>query len=94
MLVWIENAPTLEKSSEEEKVEFDDKYLTCSVNDTETAHLEELQTHKHSRTGRKKGKAMCRFGFLLPPLPRTMSLYLQEEEVNQFKKSIQNSLKQ
>ena len=45
MLVWIENAPTLEKSSEEEIVKFVDKYLTCSVNDAETAHLVELQTN-------------------------------------------------
>ena len=86
MLVWIENAPTLEKSSEKEIVKFVDKYLTCSVNDAETAHLVELQTHKHSRTCRKKGKAICRFGFPLPPLPRTMLLYPLEEEVDQFRK--------
>ena len=86
MLVWIENAPTLEKSSEEEIVKFVDKYLTCSVNDAETAHLVELQTHKHSRTCRKKGKAICRFGFPLPPLPRTMLLYPLEEEVDHFRK--------
>ena len=86
MLVWIENAPTLEKSSEEEIVKFVDKYLTCSVNDAETAHLVELQTHKHSKTCRKKGKAICRFGFPLPPLPRTLLLYPLEEEVDQFRK--------
>ena len=95
MLVWIENAPTLEKSSEEEIVKFVDKYLTCSVNDAETAHLVELKTHKHSRTCRKKGKAICRFGFPLPPLPRTMLLYPLEEEVDQFRKKyteLQNAL--
>ena len=86
MLVWIENALTLEKNSEEEIVEFVDKYLTCSANDDETAHLVELQTHKHSRTCRKKGKAICRFGFPLLPLPRTMLLYPLEEDVDQFKK--------
>ena len=56
MLVWIENAPTLEKNSEEEIVQFVDKHLICGVNDEETAQLVELQTHKHSRTCRKKGK--------------------------------------
>ena len=86
MLVWIENAPTLEKNSEEEIVEFVDKHLTCSANDDETAHLVELQTHKHSRTCRKKGKAICNFGFPLPPLPQTMLLYPLEEDVDQFKK--------
>ena len=86
MLVWIDNAPSLEKNSEEEIVQFVDKYLTCSVNDTETAHLVELQTHKLSRTCRKKGKAICRFGFPLPPLLQTRLLYPLEEEVDQFKK--------
>ena len=86
MLVWIDNAPSLEKSSEEEIVQFVDKYLTCSVNDEKTAHLVELQTHKHSRTCRKKRKAICRFGFPLPPMPQTRLLYPLEEEVDQFKK--------
>ena len=86
MLVWIDNAPSLEKNSEEEIVQFVDKYLTCSVNVEETAHLVELQTHKHSKTCRKKGKALCRFGFPLPPLPQTRLLYPLEEEVDQFKK--------
>ena len=83
MLVWIENASTLEKNSEEEKVQFVNQYLTCSAY---TAHLVELQTHKHSRTCRKKGRAICRVGFPLPPLPKTMFLYPLEEDVETFKK--------
>ena len=64
MLVWIDNAPSLEKNSEEEIVQFVDKYLTCSVNDEETAHLVELQTHKHSRTCRKKERQYVDLDFL------------------------------
>ena len=30
MLVWVENASTLESKSEEEIIEFVDQYLTCS----------------------------------------------------------------
>ena len=86
MLVWIENAPTLEKNSEQEIVQFVDKHLTCSSNNEKSAHLVELQTHKHSRTCRKKGKAVCTFGFPLPPLPETMLLYPLEENVEAFKK--------
>ena len=86
MLVWIENAPTLEKNSEEEIVQFVDQHLTCSAAAEDTAHLVELQTHKHSRTCRKKRRAICRFGFPLPPLPKTMLLYPLEEEVETFKK--------
>ena len=86
MLVLIENAPTLEKNTEEEIVQFVDKHITCSADDAESAYLVELQIHKHSKTCRKKRKAICRFGFPLPPLPETMLLYPVEEEVEQFKK--------
>ena len=86
MLVWIENAPTLETNSEEEIVQFVDQYLTCNTNNESTANLVGLQSHKHSRTCRKKGKPICRFGFPLPPLPRTMLLYPLEEEVDKYKK--------
>ena len=61
-------------------------HITCSADDAESAHLVELQTHKHSKTCRKKRKAIGRFGFPLPPLPETMLLYPVEEEVEQFKK--------
>ena len=86
MLVWIENAPTLETNSEEEIVQFVDQYLTCNNDNKKTANLVNLQSHKHSRTCRKKGKPICRFGFPLPPLPRTMLLYPLEEEVEKYKK--------
>ena len=39
MLVWIENAPTLENNSEEEIVQFVDQYLTCNTDNEETANL-------------------------------------------------------
>ena len=55
MLVWVENAPTLESKSEEEIIEFVDQYLTCSSDNEKTANLVNLQSHKHSRTCRKKG---------------------------------------
>ena len=86
MLVWVENAPTLETNSEDEIIQFVDQYLTCSTDDEKTANLVNLQSHKHSRTCRKKGKPICRFGFPLPPLPRTMLLYPLEENVDKYKK--------
>ena len=54
MLVWVENAPTLETNSEDEIVQFVDQYLTCSAEKNETLELVKLKTHKHSRTCRKK----------------------------------------
>ena len=86
MLVWVESAPTLDSNSEDEIVQFVDQYLTCSAKKNDTSELVKLQTHKHSRTCRKKGKPICRFGFPLPPLPRTMLLYPLEEEVEKYKK--------
>ena len=86
MLVWVENAPTLETKSEEEIIEFVDGYLTCSSDNEKTANLINLQSHKHSRTCRKKGKPICRFGFPLPPLPKTMLLYPLEENIDKYKK--------
>ena len=93
MLVWIENAPTLETNSEKEIVQFVDKYLTCNTDNEKTANLVGLQSHKHSRTCRKKGKPICRFGFPLPPLPRTMLLYPLEEDVEKYKKKNTDLLK-
>ena len=74
MIVWTENATTLKKNSEEEIVHLVCQYLSCSAATEDTAHLVEPQTHKHSRNCRKKGRAISRFGFLLPPLPKTMLL--------------------
>ena len=56
MLVWVENAPTLETKSEQEIIEFVDQYLsnTCNSDNEKTANLVNLQSHKHSRTCRKK----------------------------------------
>ena len=93
MLVWIENAPTLETNSEGEIVQFVDKYLTCNTDNEKTANLVGLQSHKHSKTCRKKGKPICRFGFPLPPLPRTMLLYPLEEDVDKFKQKNTELLK-
>ena len=86
MLVWVENAPTLETRSKEEIIEFVDQYLTCNSDNEKTANLVNLQSHKHSRTCRKKGKPICRFGFPLPPLPNTMLLYPLEENIEKYKK--------
>ena len=93
MLVWIENAPTLETHSEKEIVQFVDQYLTSNTDNEKTANLVGLQSHKHSKTCRKKGKPICRFGFPLPPLPRTMLLYPLEENVDKYKKKNTELLK-
>jgi hypothetical protein len=44
-----------------------------------------LQTHKHSKTCRKKDHPVYRFGFPLPPLRKTVVLEPLETEVEKYK---------
>ncbi|XP_033741835.1 uncharacterized protein LOC117328415 [Pecten maximus] len=87
MLMWIKNSPKYKSSSESEIVQFVEKYISCSGNVSD--HLKplvDIQTHKHSKTCRKKGKAECRFGFPLPPLPKTLILEPLDEDHEHLKK--------
>ena len=45
------------------------------------ANLVNYQTHRHARTCRKKGKAICRFTFPIPPMPFTTVLDPPVDEV-------------
>jgi hypothetical protein len=89
MKAWIENSPKMNENSVEEIIEFIDKYLTCSSDQSDFQNLVELQTHKHSRTCRKKEDKVCRFGFPLPPLSRTMLLQPLESDVSKYRKKYQ-----
>jgi hypothetical protein len=55
------------------------------VPQTEFKAVLSLQMHKHSKTCRKKGHPICRFGFPLPPLPRVMILEPLETETDKYK---------
>ncbi|KAJ8043462.1 hypothetical protein HOLleu_10555 [Holothuria leucospilota] len=73
---WIENAPTYDKNSPTEIEAFVDKYISCATDiDNESMPMLQLQTHKHSKTCRKKSKALCRFGFPKPPMKYTKLLH-------------------
>ena len=88
MLVWTKDAPKYQQDNEQDIISYVDKYLTCSAetDDPEMKKMIELQIHKHSKTCKKAGKAVCRFGFPLPPLPRTMLLEPLDVDVDQYKK--------
>ena len=64
MLVWIENAPKLEKNTEEEIIQFVDNYLACSTDDGEIGQLVELQSHKHSKFAERKERQYADLDFL------------------------------
>ncbi|XP_070538389.1 uncharacterized protein [Ptychodera flava] len=76
MLVWIKDAPQYDENSDDEITKFIDQYITCS-NDTSNESFAELinyQMHRHAKTCKRKGQCVCRFGFPVPPMPRTMIL--------------------
>ncbi len=69
-LFWIKNAPEYGKDTDEDIAKFVDSYVSCKAD----PNLVNLQRHKHSKTCKKRGHAVCRFNFPLPPMPRTMIL--------------------
>ncbi|XP_061196513.1 uncharacterized protein LOC133204782 [Saccostrea echinata] len=88
MLVWTSDAPKHKENSNEEIEAYVDKYVTCGLqeNNPQMKQLVELQVHKHSKTCKKGGKSVCRFGFPLPPLPKTMLLEPLDVDVEHYKK--------
>ena len=69
--LWVQDAPVIDKNTDEEVVAFVDKYVTCDLPTQDETLLEivtSVQTHskRHSKSCRKKG-TVCRFTF--PRLP-------------------------
>ena len=73
-LFWIKNAPEYGRDCDEDIVKFVDSYISCKPDSDDLSELVNLQRHRHSKTCKKKGRAICRFNFPLPPIPRTMIL--------------------
>ena len=72
-VIWVKDAPKYGIDSDEDVCEFIDKYITCSIPQTE-GKLKELvlllQRHVHS-TYCKRNKS-CRFNFPKPPSSKTL----------------------
>ena len=91
MLIWIKNSPVYDSTNEDDVGTFIDKYITCSKSGGRP-ELINYQTHRHARTCRKKGRAICRFNFPLPPMPSTRILdpitdvEIKSEGLNNFQK--------
>ena len=80
-LLWIKNAPHYEKDNDLTIIQYIDKIISCSSNDTHKKYID-LQIHKHSKTCIKKTKnnRQYRFGAPWPPLDKTQILYPLEKE--------------
>ncbi|XP_071851499.1 uncharacterized protein [Apostichopus japonicus] len=82
MLVWVKDAPLYQTASPCEVETFIDQYVTCSKPSDAILNSVSLQTHSHAKTCKKKRQGICRFGFPIPPMPRTMILTPLEGEIN------------
>ncbi len=72
-LIWIQDAPKLNHSKDEDVIAFIDKYVSCEIpeDDEELKELvTSLQTHSHSSYCRRNGK--CRFNVPKPPSSKTL----------------------
>uniref|UniRef100_A0A671UFX1 ATP-dependent DNA helicase n=1 Tax=Sparus aurata TaxID=8175 RepID=A0A671UFX1_SPAAU len=74
-LFWIENAPIIDKNTDEEVIDFIDQYVTCELpaqDDTLLDIVTSVQQHskQHSKSC-KKNKTVCRFNFPKPPSAKT-----------------------
>nr|XP_043868972.1 uncharacterized protein LOC122758736 [Solea senegalensis] len=83
-LFWIENAPLIDKNTDEEVVEFIDKYVTCELpsdDDTLLDIVSSVQMHskRHSKTCKKKN-TVCRFNFPRPASAQTFISRLKVDE--------------
>ncbi|XP_029933198.1 uncharacterized protein LOC115377526 [Myripristis murdjan] len=81
-LFWIEGAPQIDKNTDEEVVEFIDRYVTCELpsdDDTLLDTVSSVQTHskRHSKSCRKH-KTTCRFNFPKPVSARTFICRMRE----------------
>ena len=97
MLAWMSGSPKYGENDDEEVLEYIDQVASCSsdVPDEWTEFLD-FQKHKHSRSCRKGGRPVCRFGIPFPPMKKTVVLkpYNGDERsvYEQYYKTIQNHL--
>ena len=75
MVVWINGGPRYGTEPDSLIEKYIDDHVSCSVDVPQVqSQYVDMQKHKHLRSCRKKGKALCRFGFPLSPLPKTTIL--------------------
>ena len=72
MLAWMQGAPKYGENEDTEVLEYVDRVATCSSDvPDDLKEILNFQRHKHSRTCRKTGKPVCRFGIPFPPMRET-----------------------
>jgi len=98
MIIWIEGAPVFDDDTDDTVTHFIDQYVSCtSTVPPDHEYLVDYQRHRHSKGCRKKGKALCRFGFPHPPMRQTQILRPLEtdnDELSETYDKIQEKLKE
>ena len=73
MLMWIKGSPKYGENDDSEVLEYIDNVASCSADvPNESNEFVDFQRHKHSRSCRKGGKPVCRFGIPFPPMRETV----------------------
>ena len=73
MLAWIHGSPKYGENDDNEVLEYIDSVASCSADvPLESKAFLDFQRHKHSRSCRKGGKSVCRFGIPFPPMRETV----------------------
>ena len=86
-IIWVKNAPKIGVQTDQEVIDFINKYQMCDLptNDQELLELVQLlQTHVHSASCRRP-LSSCRFHFPLPPTKNTI-IAREEEDDTKLKK--------
>ncbi|XP_029976984.1 uncharacterized protein LOC115409845 isoform X4 [Salarias fasciatus] len=86
-LFWVENAPKIGRNTDQEVIDFIDKYVTCDLPpESDDLHevVSSVQMHskKHSKSCKKKGTP-CRFNFPRPPSNKTFLCKAKTEQQQQ-----------
>ena len=99
---YLKDAPVYEQDDNDTIAAFYDKIISCSANvPANKQKYIEYQLHRHSKTCRVGNTKRCRFGFPIPPMPKTLILepidFESTEEETMYKNSwtkIQHFLKE
>lgn len=84
ILIWVEKAPKYKEDSDDDVISFINNHVSCSKSN-ELKEITNLQIHKHSKTCRKGGHPICRFGFPFPPFQNTVILEPLDFEIEKYK---------
>ena len=97
MLAWITGAPKYGENDNEEVIDYINQVASCSSDVShDWSQFLDFQRHKHSRSCRKGGSPICRFGIPFPPMRKTEIIqpYIGDDRLvyEEYYKTVQEHL--